>query len=271
MNSKSKWLVTMACAAVLGLAGCGGGGGSSGGSSTPVYSPAALVKTDTTAGTGAEAVLGRAVEVYYSIYLYDTTKSDFRGKKVDGTTAGTPVPFLLAKGALIEGWVQGMPGMKVGGKRTLHIPTALAYGDTGQGAIPGGSGLVADIELVSMQGPIETPTALVKTDTTVGTGTEAALNKTLSVNYSMYLYDSSKANFKGMKVMGSAVGTPVSVALSTGAVPDGWLQGVPGMKVGGTRTLLIPASLGYGTAGHAGYAIAPNQGLVAEINLVGVQ
>ena len=273
MNTKSNWLLAMACAAALGLAGCGGGGG--GGSSNdnkpPVYSPAALQKTDTTVGTDKEAGTGKAVEVYYTVYLYDTTKSDFRGSRVDGTTAGSPVPFLLQQGSLIDGWVQGMPGMKEGGKRTLLIPASLAYGANGYGSVPGGSGLVADIELVKAQAAVETPAALVKTDTTVGTGTEAAAGKTISVNYSMYLYDSTKTDFKGIKVMGTLPNTPVAVTLNAQQVPEGWLQGVPGMKAGGSRTLLIPASLGYGATGNVSYAIAPNSGLVADINLVSVQ
>jgi FKBP-type peptidyl-prolyl cis-trans isomerase FkpA len=113
--------------------------------------PTALVKTDTVVGTGAEAAAGKTVSVEYSGWLYDATKADFRGTKFDATNAGSPASFKLVNPGVIEGWVLGIPGMKVGGKRTLIIPSSLAYGAAGNGAIPPNAGLVFDVELKGVQ------------------------------------------------------------------------------------------------------------------------
>ena len=142
---KSKLLLTAAFSAMLALGACGGG---SGGSSTPavqVYDVPALVKTDTVLGTGAEATATNTLTIKYTGWLYNTTKADNKGTQFDSGTITTPLSRLIA------GWIQGVPGMKVGGKRTLVIPASLGYGAGGQGAIPGNSALVFDIELVAVQ------------------------------------------------------------------------------------------------------------------------
>ncbi|ATQ73498.1 hypothetical protein CR152_02435 [Massilia violaceinigra] len=116
---------------------------------TVVTSPTALTTKDTVVGTGAEAVVGKKISVNYSGYLYDSSKPDNKGANFE--TSKAPVEFPLATGSLIEGWVQGIPGMKVGGKRTLSIPSSLAYGASGRGTIPPNTGLVFDIELVAVK------------------------------------------------------------------------------------------------------------------------
>ncbi len=147
---KAKFPLIAAFCALLALTACGGGGSDS--PATPSTSqPAALTKTDTVVGTGTTAAVGNTITVYYTGYLYNASASDFKGTKFDGTTAGSPATFALASGSLIEGWVQGVPGMKVGGKRTIIFPASLGYGAQGQGSIPGNSGLVFDIELVAVK------------------------------------------------------------------------------------------------------------------------
>ena len=135
--------------AILALSGCGGGD-SNNPPPVAVSSPAALVKTDTLAGTGTVAALGQNITVHYTGWLYDSAKTDFRGAKFQSTVGGAPVTLALKQGQIIEGWAQGLPGMKVGGKRTLLIPASLAYGATGRDSIPPNSGLVFDIELVAV-------------------------------------------------------------------------------------------------------------------------
>jgi FKBP-type peptidyl-prolyl cis-trans isomerase len=59
--------------------------------------------------------------------------------------------FTLGAGSVIAGWDQGIPGMRVGGTRTLLVPSSLAYGSRGQGSIPPNAALVFDIELLNVQ------------------------------------------------------------------------------------------------------------------------
>jgi FKBP-type peptidyl-prolyl cis-trans isomerase FkpA len=145
---KLKLPLIAAFVAVLGLTACGGGGGYGSSAGATVSSPLALTKTDTVVGTGTAAAVGKQITVNYTGWLYNSAAADFKGAKFD---AGTGATFTLASGSLIEGWVQGIPGMKVGGKRTLLIPSSLGYGAAGSGAtIPPNSGLVFEVELTAV-------------------------------------------------------------------------------------------------------------------------
>lgn len=111
-------------------------------------------------------------------------------------------------------------------------------------------------------------TALKTTDTTLGTGTQADTTKTVSVNYTGYIYDVRVANTKGTQFDTSVGKTPFSFTLGTGSVIPGFDQGVTGMKVGGKRTVTIPASLAYGSTGQG--VIPANAALVFDIELLSV-
>jgi FKBP-type peptidyl-prolyl cis-trans isomerase FkpA len=112
-------------------------------------------------------------------------------------------------------------------------------------------------------------TALKVQDTTVGTGTQADTTKNVTVHYTGYLYDVRVANTKGAQFDSSVGKSPFAFKLGANAVIPGFDQGVTGMKVGGKRTVTIPAALGYGSAGAAP-AIPPNAALVFDIELVSV-
>lgn len=112
-------------------------------------------------------------------------------------------------------------------------------------------------------------TALKTADTTVGTGAQADTTKTVSVNYTGYLYDVRVASTKGTQFDTSVGKTPFTFTLGAGKVIPGFDQGVTGMKVGGKRTVTIPASLAYGSTG-AGSAIPPNAALVFDLELLSV-
>ena len=104
-------------------------------------------------------------------------------------------------------------------------------------------------------------------DTTTGAGAEAAAGQHVSVHYTGWLY---KDGVKGTKFDSSKDrGDPFSFALGAGQVIRGWDEGVQGMRVGGTRVLVIPAQLGYGARG-AGGVIPPNATLMFEVELLGV-
>nr|WP_231512261.1 FKBP-type peptidyl-prolyl cis-trans isomerase [Paucibacter sp. KBW04] len=113
-------------------------------------------------------------------------------------------------------------------------------------------------------------TTLKITDTLVGTGPVAAKDQTVSVHYTGWLYDVKATDQRGAKFDSSVDrGTPFSFKLGAGEVIAGWDQGVAGMKVGGKRTLLIPASLAYGSAGRG--VIPPNAALVFDVQLLEVK
>lgn len=101
-----------------------------------------LKVTDTVAGSGKEAVKGALIKVHYEGFLENGTKFD------SSKDRGRELEFVLGTGRVIKGWDQGILGMKVGGKRTLHIPSHLAYGDRQVGPhITPNSNLIFHVEL----------------------------------------------------------------------------------------------------------------------------
>ena len=106
-------------------------------------------------------------------------------------------------------------------------------------------------------------------DVRLGTGTEAVAGKALSVNYTGWLYDASKTDAKGVQFETSVGGTPLAFTLGANQVIEGWERGVPGMKVGGVRRLVIPSSLAYGASRNG--PIPPYASLVFEIELLDAQ
>lgn len=127
----------------------------------------------------------------------------------------------------------------------------------------------SDIKKVEVTPP--PPSSLNITDVTVGTGDEAKAGQTVAVHYTGWLYDPKAADKHGKQFDSSRTrGTPFKFPLGAGRVIKGWDQGVAGMKVGGKRTLVIPASLGYGARG-AGGVIPPNATLIFDVELMGIE
>lgn len=114
----------------------------------------------------------------------------------------------------------------------------------------------------------ESPPALVKTDVAIGTGALAATGKTAKVHYTGWLYTTKATNNKGAQFDTSVGKTPFQFVVGSTNVIAGFDQGVTGMKVGGKRTVIIPANLGYGSQAKTG--IPPNSGLVFDIELLEV-
>ncbi len=115
------------------------------------------------------------------------------------------------------------------------------------------------------------PSELVSTDIVVGEGAEAVEGKSVSVHYTGWLFDSSAERSRGQKFDSSRDrGLPLTFTPGRGVI-QGWSKGVPGMKVGGVRELVIPSDLAYGAAGAAGGKIPPNSTLVFEIELLTVR
>jgi FKBP-type peptidyl-prolyl cis-trans isomerase FkpA len=117
---------------------------------SPPTTTAPYSQTDLLVGTGADALTGSTVTVNYTGWLYDATKTDNKGLQFDSSIGRTPFQFTLGTGQVIRGWDQGIPGMKVGGRRRLVIPPSLAYGESRSGPIPPNATLLFDVELVSI-------------------------------------------------------------------------------------------------------------------------
>lgn len=116
----------------------------------------------------------------------------------------------------------------------------------------------------------QTPKGLTVKDHKIGTGAEAVAGKNVTVHYTGWLFDAAAPDQKGKKFDSSRDrGDPFAFPLGAGRVIAGWDQGVAGMKVGGSRTLVIPPELGYGARG-AGGVIPPNATLVFDVELLGV-
>jgi FKBP-type peptidyl-prolyl cis-trans isomerase FkpA len=108
-----------------------------------------------------------------------------------------------------------------------------------------------------------------QTDLTIGAGAAAASGDSITVNYTGWLFDSSKPDNKGIQFDTSAVRGPFTFTLGTGKVIKGWDQGLISTRVGGVRRLVIPPSLGYGSLRQG--PIPPNSTLVFDVELVSIQ
>jgi len=116
----------------------------------PVTTASGLQIIDTKVGTGASPRTGQTCVMHYTGWLYD---NGAKGKKFDSSVdRGEPFEFKIGTRQVIAGWDEGVASMKVGGKRTLIIPAALAYGAQGAGnVIPPNATLMFDVELLGIK------------------------------------------------------------------------------------------------------------------------
>jgi FKBP-type peptidyl-prolyl cis-trans isomerase FkpA len=161
--TKSRYLPFHLCATcllALCLSSCGGGGGGSSSNSgttscssgssagTGSSSVTALTYVDNVVGTGAVAADGATLTVNYTGWLYNASDANNEGTEFDSGTYA----FELGIGKVIPGWDQGLAGMKVGGTRTLTVPSSLAYGSCPPAGspIPPNSALVFTVTLTNV-------------------------------------------------------------------------------------------------------------------------
>lgn len=114
-----------------------------------------VIKTDiadTMVGEGDEAMVGQMVSVHYTGWLFDKNAPENKGVKFDSSRdRDEPFEFPLGQGQVIQGWDIGVAGMKVGGQRTLIIPSEMGYGARGAGGvIPPNAVLIFDVELLDL-------------------------------------------------------------------------------------------------------------------------
>lgn len=233
--------------------------------------PTELVITDLTDGDGDGAVKGDTVFVHYVGVL----SSD--GTRFDGNFDGEPFAVTLGQGAVIQGWDDGLIGMKVGGRRQLDIPADLAYGSAGSGdAIPPDSAISFVVDMLAIVPAIdpadEPPIAnlantklldeMVVEDLVEGDGAEAVAGSTVVVHLIAFRSDTGK---KLVSTWGDP--SPVSLTLVTDGSLPGIVEGVPGMKVGGRRILNIPYADAFGEAGNSELGLPEKTDLVLVVDL----
>ena len=140
----------------------------------------------------------------------------------------------------------------------LCVPNLYAQ-TPGMGAAPTSSKI--DAKVMQLQ----------KIDVKQGTGAEATAGKAVIVHYTGWLYDPAATGQKGAKFDSSRDRqVPFGFMLGAGKVIRGWDEGVAGMKVGGQRTLIIPADMAYGSRG-AGGVIPPDATLIFDVELIEVK
>jgi peptidylprolyl isomerase len=201
-------------------------------------------------GRGETRQKGEAMDIAFTGYI---AESGARFQK------NVHLGWVLEDGGVIEGWIQGLAGMKRLERRRLRVPSALAYGSMRRGKIMPNTDLVFDIQWAVLD--IE--------DLVEGSGAVAAPGDSVTVFYRGTL-DNGKAFDSNQG------GEPISFRLRKGGLIDGWVLGVPGMHVGGKRRLWVPWHLAYKTrprppSGKPGMVgIPPHANLIFEIELVGV-
>ncbi len=141
-------LRVMVLIAALGAPATTGGCGAS---PTTPSNNAVYSQTDLRLGTGTLAESGRLMTVNYTGWFYNSTGVDRKGPEFDSSVGRGPFTFTLGGGEVIQGWDQGVAGMRVGGVRRLVVPPSLGYGPARFGPIPPNATLLFEIELIDVQ------------------------------------------------------------------------------------------------------------------------
>lgn len=126
------------------VAGCG---------DSPTAPGPTFTQTDLRVGTGTQAQIGYDLTVFYTGWIYDDSRPDDKGLRFETNVGGTPFPFRLGVGQVIQGWDAGLVGVQPGGIRRLVIPPELAYGGVRNGPIPPHSTLVFEVEVTAVEVP----------------------------------------------------------------------------------------------------------------------
>lgn len=257
----TRYLGLSLCAALL-IAGCGGKEKTATGSATGKGSasePVSKLKiTDTVPGEGAPAEKGDSVIVLYRGTLRDGAEFDGNmDEKLEPDTTKRPFIVTLGVSSVIEGWQQGLIGVKTGMVRKLEIPYALAYGENGSGEkIPPKADLNFDIKVLKVLKPRkagELPEIFAK-EVKKGTGGEVKESSEIEITYT------------GKLLNGFVFDEQEKVKTKVSKLYPGIKESVIGMKAGGTRRVSVPPG-GIPTA----FTVPQDQECVFEITVNSVK
>jgi peptidylprolyl isomerase len=267
-------LVVVLVAVVTSLSGGGGrkmSDGSDGSESDPgLRDVGGGVKArDLKEGSGEPCPPGAKVKIHYTGWLTDGTVFDSSKER------GQPVEFALRN--LIGGWQLGIPGMKPGGVRKLVVPPNQGYGSQTKGKIPPGSTLIFEVELIEVvktkmsdgsdgshtdPGLKDIGQGLKIRDLKEGSGQPCPEGAKVVIHYTGWTIDGNVFDT-------SKRGENFPVTFELKGLIQGWQKGIPGMKPGGIRKLVIPPELGYGSQDSPD--IPANSTLIFEVELVEVK
>ena len=239
----------------------------------PSTPPTELLIEDLVVGSGSPVGVGDFLIMDYVGVSYST------GLQFDASwDRGSPFPFELGAGRVIQGWDQGIIGMSVGGRRSLTIPPELAYGEngSGSGSIGPNETLVFVVDLIaSVPANLEKPseeltseptTELETNDISEGTGAIVQPGNVVYIHY-VGVAASTGEQFDSSWDRGRS--EFIGYISGTGNIIQGLDEGLLGMQVGGRRTVVIPPDLAYGENGAGDGLIAPNETLIFTVDLLG--
>lgn len=240
---------------------------------------------DNKTGTGEAAKNGDLIEINFQGWLIKDSSNLGDDWSVDTTkninmfansyVMGEPVKFILGSDSFIKGSEEGMVGMMPGGKRTIIIPSKLAYGENGMGPIPPNTNLKVVVELLSTREvPVvkiwDVDSTLLKTTKSglkyvilkEGTGENVKPNETVIVHYSGFLLDGTKFDSSVER------DEPITFVAGVGQVIPGWDEGLLLLKKGSKARFVIPPDLAYGERDLG--KIPPNSTLIFDVELIDI-
>jgi peptidylprolyl isomerase len=239
----------------------------------PAEIPTELQVTVIEEGTGPEAAAGDTVIVdYVGVRTRDGVEFDNSYDRFE------PFPVVLGQGGVIAGWDQGLVGVQTGTRVRLDIPSDLAYGAEARGDIIGENEALTfliDVRaVIPPADPADAPTEMGvpesegATETTTvdlieGEGTELLTGQTGIINYVLFRGDN------GVLLESSWEADPVPVPTAEGGFPA-FVNGLPGMKVGGRRAIIVPPADAFGPEGNPQLGLPADTDMIIVVDLLGV-
>jgi peptidylprolyl isomerase len=239
----------------------------------PAEIPTELTVTVLQEGSGPEAVEGDTVVVdYVGVRSSDGVEFDNSYDRFE------PFPVVLGSGGVIPGWEQGLIGAQAGDRLQLDIPSDLAYGPEARGDIIGENEaltFVIDVRaVIQPPDPADEPTEAGvpasegATDTTFvdlreGEGPELQAGQTAVINYVLFRGDNLVA------LESSWANDPVQVSTASNGGFPGFTEGLPGMKVGGRRAIIIPPEDAFGPDGNPELGLPAGSDMIVVVDLLG--